>query len=397
MTELPKFYVHQNASTSRARRGEIVTPHGSIETPAFLFCATKGSLKGLAVHQLTDTQILLANTYHLMIQPGHELIEKLGGLHTFMGWNGPIFTDSGGYQIFSLWHGSVSQEIKGTPRFQGKRLFVGISEQGALFSSYRDGTKYLLTPEKSIAIQCALGSDLICVLDECTPAHMNFCDTQKSLALSHRWEERSLSAFESLNKTRSGLYGIVQGGAYESLRKESAEFVGSLPFFGHAIGGSLGITVTQMREVVDMALAYLPRQKPIHLLGIGGIQDIITCVEKGIDTFDCVTPTRLGRHGAALIKAHYWKEAKEDFHRREHINLWKSCFRDDPKSIEADCTCLTCKTYSRAYLHHLLKANEILAASAITLHNVHMMNCLMKDIRTHIHCLKSVRDLWLAS
>jgi queuine tRNA-ribosyltransferase len=386
-------------SHGKQRAGQIITHHGVIETPAFLFCATQATLKGLSIDviEANNTQILLANTYHLMVQPGSALIESLGGLHKFMGWSGPVFTDSGGYQIFSLYHGSVSDEIKGRRRGKGLPHPVIVTEEGALFVSHRDGSRHFLTPEKSIQVQAELGADLICVLDECTPLHMTQEQTYASLELSHRWAKRSLAAFEHHGKPHQGLYGIVQGGIYPDFRKESAEFISSLPFFGHAIGGSLGATKSQMREVVDMALTHLPlRDKPIHLLGIGGIKDIFSGVKQGIDTFDCVAPTRLGRHGGGLIQPHYWNDAWELPHPRESINLWKACFGKDPRPIDETCPCVTCQRYSRAYIHHLLKAKEILALTALTVHNVCFMNRLMSAIRHGIttHTLDHVESLW---
>ena len=397
---MPYFQILHSQGTQRV--GQIVTHHGIIETPAFLFCATQATLKGLAVDVIKahHTQILLANTYHLMLQPGSLLVESLGGLHRFMAWNGPIFTDSGGYQIFSLYHGSVSDEIKGKRRNTSLPHAVIVKEEGALFASHRDGTRHLLTPEKSIQVQAELGADLICVLDECTPLHMTRDQTYASLELSHRWAKRSLAAFEKDGKPHQGLYGIVQGGVYADFRRESAEYISHLPFFGHAIGGSLGSTKEQMYQVIDMALEYAAlHEKPIHLLGIGGIKDIFEGVKRGIDTFDCVAPTRLGRHGGALIQPHYWDTAREQPHTRESINLWKACFRSDPRPIDESCPCTTCTHYSRAYIHHLLKAKEILALTALTLHNVCFMNRLMRDIRYGMttHTLDQVEPLWVRS
>lgn len=383
-----------------ARVGEITTPHGIIHTPCFFFCATQGTLKGIATPLLKEhaTPVLLANTYHLMLQPGADLVQNLGGLHKFMHWDGPIFTDSGGYQIFSLHHGSVAEEIKGKRRLGLGHKPVRITEEGALFTSHRDGSRHMLTPEKSIEVQYKLGADLICVLDECTPLHMSRQETHDSMERSHRWEIRSLEAFQKYDSPQ-GLYGIVQGGIYPDLRRQSAEFVASQPFFGHAIGGSLGASKTQMMEVVSMALDYEPlRHKPIHLLGIGGVADVFAGVALGIDTFDCVLPTRLGRHGGALVQAHYWDDAQENWHAREHINLWRACFREDPRPIDSQCPCVTCRSYSRAYLHHLLKAKEILALTALTIHNVCFMNRLMADIRHSIQHsdLHGARQRWLS-
>lgn len=361
------------------RIGEITTPHGKIKTPAFIFCGTKASVKGVAPQQLIEnnTQIILSNTYHLFSYPGSEYIKNRGGLHKFLGWNGPMFTDSGGFQIFSLGHGSVADEIKG--RRSGISTLSKINEEGAIFKSYWDGSEQLLTPEKSIKVQCDLGADLIVSFDECTPYHSDKKYTEKSMERSHRWEKRSLDEFLRRNDFSQALYGIVQGGIYSDLRKCSAEFVSSHPFFATAIGGTLGSTKEQMYEVVEMAMNGLDISRPIHLLGIGGISDIFRGVRLGIDTFDCVHPTRIARHGGALVKAMY-----RDSNSREHINLKRSEYNEDDNPIEIDCDCSTCKTFSRAYLHYLLKAKELLALQAIAVHNIRFMNKLMEEIRNGI-------------
>ena len=383
----PTFHVTASSQKTMARTGYILTAHGKVHTPSFLFCATKATLKGVPIQCIVQekTEILLSNTYHLMVQPGSEIVAKMGGLSRFMGWHGPTFTDSGGYQIFSLHHGSVSDEIKGKKRHMSSGHPVRITEEGALFVSHRDGQRYLLTPEKSMHVQCQLGADLMCVLDECTPLHMTKAETEQSLHLSHRWAIRSYHAFEQYKHDYQGLYGIVQGGVYPDFRRESAQFIASQPFFGHAIGGSLGADKSQMDDVVGMALdgGHLTG-RPIHLLGIGGVRDIFAGVRQGIDTFDCVAPTRLGRHGGALIQPHYWETAAEDHHTREHINLHKACFRADSDPIDTQCPCQTCRHYSRGYLHHLLKAKELLAMTALTIHNISFMNRMMADIRTSI-------------
>jgi queuine tRNA-ribosyltransferase len=394
---MQKLSFHILKETTAGRLGLVQTAHGAIETPAFLFCATKGALKSLCIDQI-DTQILLSNTYHLMIQPGSDLIEKMGGLHRFMGWSKPIFTDSGGYQIFSLGHGSVSDEIKG--KRCGARSLTRITEEGALFKSYRNGENIFLTPERAIHVQKQLGSDLMCVLDECTPFHVTKDYTQKSMLLSHRWALRSLAEFERSccpHGYPQGLYGIVQGGIYDDLRRESADFINSQAFFGHAIGGSLGCTRSQMHEIVQMTRGFLSGEKPVHLLGIGGLKDIIWGVSCGIDTFDCVSPTRLGRHGGALIRPHYWDTASEKKHGRESINLFKSCFQEDSRPIDESCPCSTCYSYSRAYLHHLLKAKELTAMSALTVHNMVFMDRFMYAIRQGIQdeSLSQVQKEWI--
>lgn len=399
VVNFPRFIVHH--SCGKARTGTIETAHGNIATPAFLFCATHASLKGLSLDQIksVNTPVLLSNTYHLMVQPGSELIQSLGGLHQFMAWDGPIFTDSGGYQIFSLFHGSVSEEIKGNRRGGGRVALppVKVSEEGALFVSHRDGKRMMLTPERSVQVQRHLGSDLMCVLDECTPLRMTKDQTAASMYLSHRWAQRCLTEFYQQEPSGQGLYGIVQGGVYPDLRQISVEETASKPFFGHAIGGSLGNSVQQMRDVVDMAMASGQLSaRPIHLLGIGGVDDIFYGVTQGIDTFDCVSPTRLGRHGGALVQPHYWNDASQDPAPKHHINLWNACFQKDQRPIDSACPCPTCRSYSRAYLHHLLKARELLALSALTLHNVSFMNRCMHAIRQGIlsHSLTATWKQW---
>lgn len=370
------FSFEQVLAHGRSRLGVLKTPHGEIKTPAFIFCGTKACVKGISPRQLVEaqSQIILSNTYHLFSFPGADYIEARGGLHKFMNWNGPMLTDSGGFQIFSLGHGSVADEIKG--RRSGVSNLIRITEEGAEFKSYWDGSTQLLTPEKSISVQMKLGADLIVAFDECTPCHSDKKYTENSMERSHRWEERSLEEFQKNDNSAQALYGIVQGGVHEDLRKRSAEFVSTHPFFATAIGGTLGSSKSQMYEVVEMAMNGLDTSRPIHLLGIGMIEDIFHGVEMGIDTFDCVHPTRIARHGGALVKPQY-----RDQHDREHLNLKRSEYANDDNPIEPDCDCPTCKMFSRAYLHYLLKANELLALPAIALHNIRFMNRLLEDIR----------------
>jgi queuine tRNA-ribosyltransferase len=367
-----------------ARLGRLQTPHGVVHTPAFIFCATKGAMKAMTMEQVRacESQIILSNTYHLMLQPGPDVVHTLGGLQTMTGWNGPMLTDSGGFQIFSLGHGSVANEIKGRRAAQRPNTLLQLDESGATFQSYIDGRRYHLTPEESIRIQCHLGADLIVVLDECTPYHVDRAYTEASMERSHRWALRCLQAHQqsqalsSMGKSQA-LYGIVQGGVYPDLRKRSCEFVQAHPFFGVAVGGSLGASSAQMHEVVTSTLKQLSTDRPVHLLGIGGIRDILHGVQCGIDTFDCVHPTRIARHGGALI----WPQ--RDSH-REHLNLRNASHRYDSKPIESNCPCSTCQRYSRAYLHHLLKAKEMTAYILLSIHNVTLMNRLMTHIRAWI-------------
>ncbi|MGB0552604.1 MAG: tRNA guanosine(34) transglycosylase Tgt, partial [Alphaproteobacteria bacterium] len=251
---------------SCARVGRIDTPHGSLRTPAFIFCATKATVKAASVDDLeaANVDIILANTYHMLIQPGPDVVERMGGLHKFMGWDGPMLTDSGGFQIFSLGQGTEADEIKSSGARKQTKLLQKLTEEGAIFRSPRDGSYHTLSPESSIQIQRKLGADLIVVLDECTPYHVDQAYTENSLALTKRWADRSLAEFERSHDGRQALYGVVQGGIYEALRRESAEFVSSRPFFGHAVGGCLGAQADQMYDVVRYSMEPLRRDRPVH-------------------------------------------------------------------------------------------------------------------------------------
>ena len=382
-----------------ARTGTISTPHGTIKTPAFIFCATKGALKSFSTSDAkkNNTQIILSNTYHLMLQPGGEIIAKHGGLHKFIGWNGPMLTDSGGFQIFSLGHGSVADEIKGRKsNFKKNKTLININEEGAIFKSYIDGSNLLLSPEKSIQIQRDLGADLIVVFDECTPFNVDKNYTSESMLRSHRWAERSINYFNSNLKydSKAGssgsqeIYGIIQGGIYKDLREESIYFnQQKIDTFGIAIGGSLGSNKNEMQEVVSFTASRLENSKPVHLLGIGEPVDIWEFVEHGIDTFDCVSPTRLARHGSALVKG-----------KRNKINLKNKKFKENFNPIDISCNCYTCKNFTLSYLHHLFVSDEILALQLVTNHNIYFMNELMETIRYSINnnIFEEVKKEWLS-
>ena len=378
MLEYPgfNFEVVKESSETNARIGSLTTPHGTIETPNFIFCATKAAIKGAGPEDLraANTDIILANTYHLLLRPGPDLIEKMGGLHKFMNWDGPMLTDSGGFQIFSLGHGSVAEEIKGKRSSGYTKSLKKITEQGATFKSYIDGSKKVLTPESAIDTQRKLGADIILVLDECTPFNVDKRYTEKSMELSHRWAMRSLEEFKRGHNGKQGLYGIIQGGVYEDLRMRASNFISEQPFFGHAIGGSLGANKAQMYEVVDMAMAGLRKDKPIHLLGIGGVQDVWENVAKGIDTFDCVSPTRIARHGWALVRTE----------KRYRLNLMNATHRESDIAVDPECDCRTCLNYSRAYIHYLLKAKELQGMHLLTVHNIRFMTRLFETVRNAI-------------
>jgi queuine tRNA-ribosyltransferase len=374
------FKITHRDTNCRARRGILSTPHGAIETPNFIFCATKGAMKSISAADLaaTGAEIILSNTYHLMLQPGPDVVERNGGLHRMVNWNGPMLTDSGGFQIFSLGHGGVANEIKGRRNFPGeRRSLLKISEDGATFRSHIDGAIHHLTAEMSMRVQKKLGADIVLAFDECTPFNVTKNYTASAMRRSHRWGLRSLGEFKKIGGGEQVLYGIIQGGIYEDLRRESAEFVGANDFFGQAIGGSLGGSADQMHGIVEMISGLVDRERPTHLLGIGRVGDIWNGVKNGIDTFDCVHPTRLARHGGALRMA----DADD---RREFINLNNSRFRLDTSPIDECCDCYCCRNFSRSYIHHLFRANEMLGGYLLTIHNARFMVKLMGDIRESI-------------
>lgn len=395
-----RFEVLRTDRSGRARLGRIDTPHGSFQTPSFIFCATKAAIKAGTMPDLKQhgADIILSNTYHLMLQPGPEVIARHGGLHKFLGWDGPMLTDSGGFQVFSLGHGSVADEIKGRRSGTLPVTRLKIKErEGVTFRSYVDGAKVTLSPERAIDIQRKLGADFIVVFDECTPFHVDRRYTERALRMTHRWADRCIAEFDRATEDygpREGasgpqaLYGICSGGIYRDLREESADFVNSRPYFGQAVGDCLGATPEQMTEVVGFAMDRLRRDRPTHLLGIGGVRDIWTGVEQGIDTFDCVSPTRIARHGWALVRwAENWR-----------LNLRNAQHREALDPLDPECDCATCATYSRAYIHHLLKAGEFLGMQLVTIHNVRFMMRMMAAIRGAIAADRFVEEKarWLA-
>lgn len=381
------FSYNKPSINSNARIGIINTPHGAFKTPNFMFCGTKGNIKSISINEAkqTNTQIILSNTYHLMVQPGSKIISEIGGIQKFIGWHGPMFTDSGGFQIFSFGYGSVAEEIKKKKHVMLKTL-LNISEEGVILKSYKNGKEYLLSPEQSIKIQEKLEADLIVTLDECTPYHMKKNYTYFAMCRSHRWAMRSLNTFNKILCKKQALYGVIQGGIYKNLRKQSSNFVNKNNFFGHAIGGSLGANKKQMYNTISLTIQNLYVNRPIHLLGVGRIKNIFSCIKMGVDTFDCVQPTRLARHGRALVK----KQEKE------YINLFNTCYKEDNQPIEYQCPCTSCNNYTRAYLHHLLKNKEIIVSTIITIHNITFINLLLNDIRKGIkhNILKKIEKKW---
>ncbi len=376
----PSFSIHKE--TEDGRLGEIHTAHGVIQTPAFVFCGTKGALKAQWPHMAgnTDTQIILSNTYHLLVHPGSKLIDELGGLQKITNWNGPMMTDSGGYQIFSLGYGSVSAELKGIRNT--KKTLIKITEEGARFKSYKNGDEIFLTPEGAMQAQIDFGADLIFVLDECTAFNIAEQETYESMMRSHRWGIRCANYFNEHKKPHQGLYSIVQGGVYEEFRKKSIHAASELDTFGLGIGGSLGKNLNDMENVMKVIHAHLDnyeelKKRPRHLLGIGTIDSILMAIPYGIDTFDCVYPTRLARHGSALVMPNLLQKGDN----KRYLNLNNAIYEKDEAPIDKECKCCACASFSRAYLHMMLKAGETLAIMALTEHNIAFMNKFMSMIR----------------
>jgi queuine tRNA-ribosyltransferase len=340
------------ATDNKARAGVFTTPHGEIHTPIFAPVGTQASVKAITPKQLEElnTELILANTYHLHLRPGDDLIARLGGLHTFMNWQKPILTDSGGFQVFSL-----SETRK-------------IDEDGVTFKSHIDGSMQRLTPEKAVAIQENLGADIIMTLDECAPAD-DYDYIQKAMHRTHHWAERCIKA-----KTRKdqALFGIVQGGIFPDLRIKSAETISSLDFPGNAIGGlSVGEKKKDMYKMIDRVNEVLPPEKPRYLMGVGTPEDIIEGVKRGIDIFDCVLATRLARHNTAMTLA-------------GRMNLLNAQYIEDPNPIDKTCECYTCQNFSRAYLRHLIRAKEMLASTLLSIHNIHTLLNLVRKLRLSI-------------
>jgi queuine tRNA-ribosyltransferase len=349
----PPFSFEIDATQGRARTGRFHTPHGEIQTPAFAPVGTQATVKSLTPEHLTDlgATLILANTYHLHLRPGEELVANMGGLHSFMNWSAPILTDSGGFQVFSL---AKSRTI---------------DDDGVIFKSHIDGSTHRLTPEKTITIQENLGADIIMAFDECAEPYDK---TYSEIALNrtHTWAERSLRA-----KTRSdqALFGIIQGGIFEDLRIMSAEYIASLGFPGNAIGGlSVGETKNEMYRILEVVDPVLPEDKPRYLMGVGTPEDLVNSVMRGVDIFDCVLPTRLARHNAAMTRF------------GERLNLVNANFASDQLPIENDCHCYTCKNFSRAYIRHLIIAKEMLSSTLLSIHNLFSLISLLDDIRNAI-------------
>lgn len=379
------FTVRTRATDSQARTGVLHLAHGDVRTPAFVPLATRGAVKTLEPRDVEGLgyELILANTFHLFLAPGPELVRELGGLHRFMRWRSPIMTDSGGFQVFSMGHGGVADEIKGRRHPQRKQQQFGsilsIEEDGVRFRSYVDGRERFLAPETSMSAQAALGSDIALVFDECTPFHVSRDYTARSTERTHRWLQRCLRWHREHGPPEQAVYGIVQGGVEHDLRRESAQILAASDCDGIAIGGSLGRDKAQMHEVVSWTTAELEHRaptRPRHLLGIGDIDDLIAGVALGIDTFDCALPTRLGRHGVALIP---------DPAGRWRLDVVKSASRHNPDPILDGCPCPACAGgYSRAYLHYLFHAREMTGMRLVTQHNLSVIGRLMAALRQAI-------------
>lgn len=343
------------ATEGEARRGHLITPHGAVDTPAFMPVATQGSVKSLDPGDLRSAgaQIILANTYHLHLRPGHELVRDLGGLHRFMGWEGPILTDSGGFQVFSL----------------SKLRRLG--EEGVEFRSHLDGSARLLTPEICMDIQHALGVDILHPLDECLPHAVSFDDTERSLALTVRWLERAVARHRAKDSA-GALFGIVQGGGYEALRRRAVEETCRHDLPGYAIGGlAVGETRARLYDITQLVASHLPVDRPRYLMGVGKPVDLIEAVARGVDLFDCVLPTRNARNGQAFTP-------------EGTLTITQARFARDAAPLDAECPCLACRSFSRAYLRHLFMARELLAYRLLSLHNVTFYLGLMRSMRDAI-------------
>lgn len=367
-----KFDILHRSKKTRARVGRIHTPHGIIDTPNFVAVGTNGTIKAIDNHMVEQIglQLMFCNTYHMMLQPGTEVVKKAGGLHQFINRKLPIITDSGGFQVFSLAYGSVADELKsrGTKKQEGSVL--KITEEGVLFRSYRDGSKIMLTPESSIHSQKDLGADIIIPFDELPPYHIADMELKQSLDRTHRWEKRSLEAHLA-NPQDQAMYAVIHGGINQEMRKASCRFLTTLPFDGYAIGGSVGKNKEEMHALLSFTLPLLPEENPNHLLGIGDLPSIERSIPLGIDTFDSSYPTRAARHGVLLTS-------------KGNLTITKLENATKFAPIEEGCGCPACREFTIAYLHHLFKARELTSMSLASIHNLYYMGQLMKRYREDI-------------
>ncbi|MDO8504577.1 MAG: tRNA guanosine(34) transglycosylase Tgt [Candidatus Liptonbacteria bacterium] len=379
-----EFKILKKSKKSKARLGILKTPHGEVETPAMVPVATQGAVKALTSGEAekAGTQLLIANTFHLHLKPGEEIVKENGGLHKFMNWKRPLMTDSGGFQVFSLGFGREHGMGKILKSKSKQKVVAGqqpkllrITDDGVQFTSPVDGRKIFLNPEKSIKIQEALGADIIFAFDECTSPIATYEYTKISLERTHRWALESLEALRSLypipQTLNPALFGIVQGGKFKDLRIESAKFIGGLPFDGFGIGGEFGDDKKIMSQMLGWVLKELPEEKPRHLLGIGYLEDIPKIIKAGVDTFDCIVPTRYARHGTAFTAA-------------GKLDISKGIYLKDKKPLDPKCDCEVCAGYTRSYISHLFKAKEITALRHLTFHNIYFFNNFVAKIREDI-------------
>lgn len=404
-----KFEIIAKDKKSIARVGKITTAHGIIETPSFVPVGTKASVRSLKPQDLKDLniQILFGNTYHLHLQPGEDIVKDFGGIAKFMSWNGPArnasqrvaggptITDSGGFQVFSLGKKAVKM-VEDLENDESEEALVKITENGVMFRSHIDGSKHMFTPEKSIDIQKKLGADLILAFDECAPYPSTYKYTKEAMIRTHNWALRCIKAAsgKQYHPWKQALYGVVQGGTFEDLRKESAKFISSLSFDGIAIGGvSVGESKEEMIKVLDWVTPILPEERPRHLLGIGEVDDIFNAVERGIDTFDCVIPTRFGRYGIIFSG-----KPEGNIKNKFRIDIKRTIFANDKGPLCENCECMVCHNFTRGYINHLFKAQELSAYSLASYHNLHFLNNLVKKIRETISedRFQNLKKEWLA-
>jgi queuine tRNA-ribosyltransferase len=391
-----KFSIESRDPRTAARAGVLTTPRGKVLTPVYCPVGTVATVKTLDPAELEEAgaMMLLANTYHLMLRPGADRVERLGGLHPFMGWPRPIMTDSGGFQAFSLGFarehgvgkiGGVFPDESGRPPQGTYRTgtnlgrLATIDEDGVTFRSHIDGSLHRLTPEISIALQQKLGADLIVAFDECTSPMSDHEYTRRAMERTHRWALRCLEAHRNGGHRPQALLGIIQGGAYEDLRRESTRVIGSLPFDAFCVGGSLGKSKADMHQVLEWSVPDLPDQSFRHLLGIGDVDDVFEAVARGIDSFDCVIPTRFARHGTLLVGPPLGNPRN-----RFRLNIWNAQYADDSGPVDPTCSCPLCRRFSRAYLRHLFQAEEGLGHRLASLHNVWFTQEMMRQIRSAI-------------
>ena len=370
------FSVTHQSKRSNARCGVLSTPHGDVHTPAFIPVATQATIKALPTFLLeqTPTQMVIANTYHLHLRPGESVIKEHGSIHSFMDWQKPVMTDSGGFQVFSLGFGKdfQSQKITSQPSLDHVRdgaqpKLITIGEDGVVFTSYIDGTELFLGPRESIEIQEQIGADIMFAFDECPPPFADHSYIQSSLQKTHRWAQRSLEA----RKGDNALYGIIQGGRYKDLREESARYITSLPFEGFGIGGEFGSKKEDMTTMLQSIHSYLPPEKPRHLLGVGHLEDIPLIIQEGVDTFDCIVPTHYARHGYAFTS-------------QGKIDIRKKIHEHSLQPLDTHCSCIVCTHYTTSYIHHLLRSHEIAALSLLTFHNIHYFHMYVQHLHEQI-------------